>query len=379
MDIGIPPGYVNGRGGRVITTAEWEAECFAEQVAAAVMREKQEARLQKAVAAAMGTVPQPPRSEQIYRLAERIDQHLDVVEEKIEGIMVRPPSPTEIAIAARAAAYSEFAVAPPAYSEIAVAPPVYAEAPRDNLAAELAQMKAMMEQMRLEKERMETEARRKAEEEAIAARIRVEQEEARELAEIHKKLALNWYGNSWCHEQRLAADLAAGDCGVTFIKKLEAAGEIVLYAVYTETNTSNGTLKALQLLITSQKVYSFQVHTETSRTTHTTHGLCLSSGLHYMPVYTFDKPLNLKQTKMLSILKQPTQYKSQSSGGAIIKSMERPIDSAQKLEAQKKFESIIRLIPGSYQNGDWQPMDGFFGLYFNETIMEVNEFPGHAL
>ena len=49
------------------------------------------------------------------------------------------------------------------------------------------------------------------------------------------------------------------------------------------------------------------------------------------------------------------------------------------MKPQKEFESIIRLIPGSYQNGDWRPMDGFFGLYFNENTMEVNEFPGRTL
>jgi hypothetical protein len=228
-------------------------------------------------------------------------------------------------------------------------------------------MMAMMETMRVEKEKQEQ-----------ATKKRAEQEEARELADIHKKLAINWYGNSWCHEQRLAADLAAGDCGVAFIKKLEAAGEIVLYALYTSTDTSSGTLKALKLLITNQTVYSFQVHTETSRTAHTTHGLCLTSGLHYMPVYRFDKPLSLKQTKMLSILTQTTQYKSEGCDGTILKNMVYPHRHAPRLEAHKKFESIIRLIPGSLK-GDWRPMDGFFGLYFNETTMEVNEFPGIAL
>lgn len=287
---------------------------------------------------------QPSHSEQIFHLAQRIDQHLEVVEEKIDGmtvpaVMIRPPSPQETELT------------------------IQLEAQKRQMEA----MMAMMETMRIEKEKQEQEAKKKA-----------EQEEARELAEIHKKLAINWYGNSWCDEQRLAADLATGDCGVTFIKKLEAAGEIMLYAVYTHTDTSNGTLKALKLLITSQKVYSFQVHTETSRTTHYTYGVCLTSGLHYMPVYTFDKPLNLKQTKMLSILKQQPQYKSDRHCGPILDSMNHPIDSAQRLEAQKKFESIIRLIPGSYQNGDWRPMDGFFGLYFNETTMEVNEFPGRA-
>ena len=357
MDIGIPPGYVNGRGGRVITTAEWEAECFAEQVAAAVMREKQEARLQKAVAAAMGTVPQPPRSEQIYRLAERIDQHLDVVEEKIEGIMVRPPSPTEIAIAARAAAYSEFAVAPPAYSEIAVAPPVYAEAPRDNLAAELAQMKAMMEQMRLEKERMETEARRKAaedakrkvEQEKMMATLRMEQEEARELEEIHKKLhESNMKSYGWHLDDRNQAIL-------TSIARHETA----LFYEQSE--------KKLTYIITNKNIYRVW-------------------GFGYpIPklglIYTFDTTLTKKQTLFLEkgvartdcehgpLLSRVSHLHYGAGGGAFDR----------HLSAPKKFESVIRLIPGSYKNGDWCQLDGFFGMYFNETTMEVSELPPPSL
>jgi len=50
------------------------------------------------------------------------------------------------------------------------APPAYKELPGEDLVAELAKMKAMMEQMRLEKERMEMEAKRKAEEEEVASR-----------------------------------------------------------------------------------------------------------------------------------------------------------------------------------------------------------------
>jgi hypothetical protein len=43
------------------------------------------------------------------------------------------------------------------------------------------------------------------------------------------------------------------------------------------------------------------------------------------------------------------------------------------MDARKKFESVIRLIPGSYKNSDWRQLDGFFGMYFNETTMEVSQ------
>ena len=116
-----------------------------------------------------------------------------------------------------------------------------------------------------------------------------------------------------------------------------------------------------------------------------------------MSVYTFDKPLNLKQTKMLSILTSNTDYREEDYDEPIL----RPDNTVSilaglnqtmgggrgemayrmfpYLEAKKKFESVIRLIPGSYKNENWRPLDGFFGLYLNDTTMEVNEFPGVML
>jgi len=39
----------------------------------------------------------------------------------------------------------------------------------------------------------------------------------------------------------------------------------------------------------------------------------------------------------------------------------------------RKFETVIRLIPGGYKNGSWRPLDGFFGVYFDEKTMELSE------
>ena len=35
------------------------------------------------------------------------------------------------------------------------------------------------------------------------------------------------------------------------------------------------------------------------------------------------------------------------------------------------FETIVRLIPGSYRNGPWRPLSGFFGPYLNEETLEI--------
>jgi hypothetical protein len=45
------------------------------------------------------------------------------------------------------------------------------------------------------------------------------------------------------------------------------------------------------------------------------------------------------------------------------------------IDALEKFEQIIRLIPGSFQNGDWVALGGFFGMYFNKKTLEISEGP----
>jgi hypothetical protein len=35
------------------------------------------------------------------------------------------------------------------------------------------------------------------------------------------------------------------------------------------------------------------------------------------------------------------------------------------LNARQRLQSIIRLIPGEYRNGDWVQLDGFYGMYYH--------------
>jgi len=44
-------------------------------------------------------------------------------------------------------------------------------------------------------------------------------------------------------------------------------------------------------------------------------------------------------------------------------------------QLNRNLESIIRIVPGSYQNGLWKQLDGFFGIYFHELTMELSELP----
>ena len=90
------------------------------------------------------------------------------------------------------------------------------------------------------------------------------------------------------------------------------------------------------------------------------------------PIYSFDE-LELTHLKILCQL-----FRAPRGSNELI------IDLASRYSEQsgfvnqvfyKMFESMIRLIPGSYKNGAWKPLDGFFGLYYNETTHEIYNTP----
>lgn len=39
------------------------------------------------------------------------------------------------------------------------------------------------------------------------------------------------------------------------------------------------------------------------------------------------------------------------------------------------FDSVLRLIPGSYRNGPWRPLDGLLGMYYNQETSELHVGP----
>jgi len=243
----------------------------------------------------------------------------------------------EISIAARADAYSKFAIAPPVYSEIPVAaPPVYAEAPRDDLAAELAQMKAMMEQMRLDKERLETEVKRKAEEDA---KRKAEQDTS---AAFYKSFIVTEddMGGRYKHQHQSA-----------IMNSISQRGEVVLLV---QSKIDPNCYMHSQYIITNKHMYIV-----TNYGKHAGPDMC--------PLYTFDSPIGARYATILEACKRLLSRFVRGSSNII------------DLDRAKKFESVIRLIPGSYKNGDWRQLDGFFGMYFNETTMEVSEVPPPSL
>ena len=201
---------------------------------------------------------------------------------------------------------------------------------------------------------------------------RARQEEARELAEIHAKLAEG--------VTRQLTSPSIQDIERKFIKQIQDAGEVILYLGRGASMERIPNLAAqyidrfytIEYIITDHNVYSLRYNRKTT-------GLDFNgqviSGLLTIPIYTFNEPLNLKQTKMLSLLLgyNYSYYPSliPNSPSVIHEMFNREFGKEYMiLDARKKFESIIRLIPGSYQNKDWKQLDGLFGLYYNEKTME---------
>jgi hypothetical protein len=82
-------------------------------------------------------------------------------------------------------------------------------------------------------------------------------------------------------------------------------------------------------------------------------------------LYTFDNELNSRDIAIISQL-------FVRKGKYNISLIEEELS----FENGKRYiESAIRLIPGSYKNGDWEQLDGFYGMYFNRKTLELSEFP----
>jgi hypothetical protein len=278
-----------------------------------------------------------------------------------------------------------------------------------DLVAELAQMKAMMEQMRLEKEQMrldkerfeteanhyKIEAKRKEEEEAAA--LKMEQE--RELAIKEKKeldVMFSLFRDARCiyFKNESFLDFAwknAGEEECKFLRSLEASGETILFAsLNRRVDRCHDKMSGrLDFILTNCHLYICiykWVKNGLKCKSEGEHGCGLeTSGIfHASPVYSFTNPLKAVHAKILaSITSAPTMGGLRGNPGHSLLTriagaemdLQTHTGNYAAIPALKKFESIIRLIPGSYKNGSWRQLDGFFGMYFNETTMEVSELP----
>jgi hypothetical protein len=102
------------------------------------------------------------------------------------------------------------------------------------------------------------------------------------------------------------------------------------------------------------------------------------------PLYQFDHELTDRDISLLDqLFNEPSRHSPyRAYGGNIITRMFGKhgcgpswMDCTQFQEASKKFESIIRLIPGKYYNGEWQQLDGFFGMYYHPIQNKLLDAP----
>lgn len=272
----------------------------------------------------------PSRTDKILQMVHRIDQHLDVVEEKIDSSPVQSP-------------------------EIA--------RQLDTQLREMETMKAMMEAMRFEKEQ----AKKKAEEEAVAAKLRAEQEEASALSVFRKESEMKLHGI--LHQnQTQSYGIHIHRCRSLFLE-MDKSGEILLELLAGK--TLQGYSSGCEFIITDRHIY-YVVCTKDDYSN--------TQFKHISKLYSFHAPLNSSQCKLLKSALESTDCPTQiplktricfsMSSGTL-----QPTIPSELAYHRKKFESVVRIIPGSYQNGDWRQLDGFFGMYYNENTMEVSEYP----
>ena len=148
-------------------------------------------------------------------------------------------------------------------------------------------------------------------------------------AEFYEKIQKEWFYAT------LNGSFNKGsfDYGSAFagLKKL---GETFLMSVHNEPAHGGWSPQSQTNILTDQHVYAYD------------------GGERFAPVYTFDSPLTMKNAKILT-------YKN--IGVAYL----NPVS----------FEAMIRTIPGSYKNGSWRQINGFFGLYVNDETNEASRKP----
>jgi hypothetical protein len=268
-----------------------------------------------------------------------------------------------------------------------VLPPPYTEDPHDNLAAQLEQMKAMMEQMRLEKVRLEMDAKRKVEEEAVRETKRKEEEaaakEANEIKALYEELHADFM-KEW-HEKGLSAIVQSQrsqgfDAYYTIDEKtrrpiVKRNGGLSPEGIRLAENYIQDGEKKLPMVTSFIKeniLFGCKSihHWITTKSLYITpKGLFiydLTTNL-WCPMYLFNKQLCAKD---IHILRQLQDLYTISYSGYW--NQGHPM-------ALSNVEAVIRLIPGGYKNGSWRQLNGIFGMYYNEETNELSRFPPPTL
>lgn len=96
------------------------------------------------------------------------------------------------------------------------------------------------------------------------------------------------------------------------------------------------------------------------------------------PFYWFDSELSRRDLTLLENIDKPSkrarwELYSVTHFAALncITNVHPSEMNGVRKESVDNFQTILRLIPGSYKNGPWRPLDGFFGPYLNEDTLEI--------
>jgi hypothetical protein len=139
--------------------------------------------------------------------------------------------------------------------------------------------------------------------------------------------------------------------------------DIILFIGYSQHINDNGIYQRVNasVLITNKNFY--QIRSEENK--------------NFLDIYyTFDNELSSKDIAIISqLFVRKGKYNTSFIEEQVSLNYGYLSNNAVNYMITKKIESVIRLIPGSYKNGDWEQLDGFYGMYFNRKTLELSEFP----
>jgi hypothetical protein len=91
----------------------------------------------------------------------------------------------------------------------------------------------------------------------------------------------------------------------------------------------------------------------------------IEAEIYNCPVYIFKEQLSLQFAKLLI---NARLYPNSVHPTSVNHTVSKPNN-------YRDIESIIRIIPGEYKNGNWRQLDGFFGMYYNDVTGELSHLP----
>jgi len=254
------------------------------------------------------------------------------------------------------------------------------ETNNQTLLLQLKEAKQIIALMKQEKEKElaeKAEVERLKQEKELAEKAEAEHLNQEKLVLRYKELS-DVYKQKTTERYKLYNNHGWYDIHSEIFKKIESNDEIVLNG--TEMALYNGNVSDIsggpEYIITNKNVYKvFYRLDKIVRHPQTGH---VESGLLYKisSLYTFESKVSLNDLSLLSSLSSTPKYCNQNTyrlstmRAMVIGMNTNELDTA-CFQARKNFETIIRLIPGSYKNGDWKQLDGFYGVYFNPVTKEV--------